>query len=399
MKHTLKCRERFAQIQPTRLDYGQTRIQPRRLDIIPYIIVLAYLIAAGSTAFAQEVTSSQKFVSLSWEASGKKDLERLNSLVDQCVEVYSLEAKTLQVQLIDFPLRDQVESYQVLNDVGTCLFIKAEATMNSGQTQEAIAQFEYIIEEYPWAQAWDPRGWFWSVAEKSQASIDVLTGKTEREFKQMAQPIALIKPQIFVKGTAKIIDYTQYGTFENVGNEKYFYRMHDPDGLSAAIGEGIYPNTGTIYNNPRYKIVKEEGRLLGSHWDFVRTHDLEAAFFKWITAREPWGIRLFYLGMVFEKADMYYEALRTYHALVVHFPKTVAWTYWQTPWYPAQAAVAKIRHIIRSHPELNLDYKWMEIQVQNGYDNDTDNDRFIVYPGKIFKNVLKLPAPSTLAAS
>ena len=38
-----------------------------------------------------------------------------------------------------------------------------------------------------------------------------------------------------------------------------------------------------------------------------------------------------------------------------HFPKSVGWTYWQTPWYPAQAAIAKIRYLIRVHPELNLE--------------------------------------------
>lgn len=329
--------------------------------------------------------SSEDLVRLSWEASSKRELERLDGLVSQCVAVYGEAARELQENLTAFPAMGQKEKFAQLNDVGTCLFIKAEATMGSGKSKEAMEQFEYIISEYSWAQAWDPRGWFWSVAEKSQASIDVLTGKAEDDFVQRTEKIDLIKPMIVAAGTSKIVDYTKYGTFQNVGQEKYFYRMHDPDGLSEAIGEGIYPNTGAIYDNPRYKALKEEGRLEGSHWDFVRTHDLEAAYFKWGTAREPWGVRLFYLGMVFEKAEMYFEALRAYHAIVVHFPKTVAWTYWQTPWYPGQAAIAKIRHIIRSHPELGLDYKWMKIEVRNGYDNDTENDVFIVYPGKIVK--------------
>lgn len=329
------------------------------------------------------VIASEELVRLSWEASNKRELIRLDELVDQCVTIYGNKAKELQEHLISFPTVSQKEEFAPLNDVGTCLFIKAEAVMNSGRSKEAVEQFEYIIAEYPWAQAWDPRGWFWSVAEKSQASIDVLTGKAEDDFVQRTERIELIKPQLVSKGTSKIIDYTKYGEFQNVGREKYFYRMHDPDGLSAAIGEGIYPNTGAVYDNPRYKIVKKEGRLEGSHWDFVRTHDLEAAYFKWATAREPWGVRLFYLGIVFEKAGMYFEALRAYHAIVVHFPKTIAWTYWQTPWYPGQAAIAKIRHIIRSHPDLDLDHKWMKIEVQNGFDNDIENDVFIVYPGKI----------------
>ena len=91
--------------------------------------------------------------------------------------------------------------------------------------------------------------------------------------------------------------------------------------MTAAVGEGIYPNSGAIFQNPRYKEVRKEGRLKGKHWDFVNSDDLEAAYFKWVTAPESWGVRLFYLGTIFEKAGMYEEALRAYHALVVHFPK------------------------------------------------------------------------------
>ena len=328
---------------------------------------------------------SEELVRLSWEASSHRDLTRLDGLVRRCVRAYGARAREQQASLAGFPERGQEQKYKELNDVGTSLFIKAEAVMNSGESKAAMKEFENIIKRYPWAQAWDPRGWFWSIAEKSQASIDVLTGKAEEDFVQQTQPVDLILPKLYQKGAVNVVDYTKYGTFENVGKEKYFYRMRDPDGLSEAVGEGVYPNIGAVYDNPRYKIVKEEGRLDGDHWDFVRTPDLEAAYFKWVTASEPWGVRLFYLGMVFEKAGMYHEAIRAYHAIVVHFPKTVAWTYWQTPWYPGQAAIAKIRHIIRTHPELNLEDKWMKIEVKNGYDNDIENDVFVVYPGKIVK--------------
>ncbi len=228
-----------------------------------------------------ETLPSEELVRLSWEASSRRDLERLDELVNQCVAAYGAQAKEEQAGLAGFPERGREAEYRALNDVGTCLFIKAEAVMNSGRTKEAIKQFKEIIAEYPCAQAWDPRGWFWSVTEKSQASIDVLTGKAEEEFLQTTEPVALILPPIDQPGTAKIVDYTKYGEFENVGTEKYFYRMRDPDGLAQAAGEGIYPNIGAVYDNPRYKIVKEEGRLDGSHWDFVRTPDLEAAYFKW----------------------------------------------------------------------------------------------------------------------
>lgn len=331
---------------------------------------------------ASPEVSSKELVRLSWEASGKRDLDRLEQLVEQCLTLYKTQAQELEKKLTNFPPRGEEENYQALNDVATCLFIRAEALMNSGKSEEAIVKFQEIIDDYPWAQAWDPRGWYWSVAEKSQASIDVLTGK-ETEEEQAPVKVRRTKPYIHTPGTADIVDYQKYGEFEGVGTKDYKYVIKDMHGLAQAVGEGIYPNTSAIFRNPRYKEVRKEGRLKGNHWDFVNSEDLEAAYFKWVTAPEPWGVRLFYLGIIFEKAGMYHEALKAYHALVVHFPKTVAWTYWQTPWYPGQAAIAKIRYILRMHPELGLKDRYMKIVVHNGFDNVVDNDVVVTYPGKI----------------
>lgn len=331
-------------------------------------------------------TSSEEIVKQAWEASSKNDLARIKELLKECTNLYGKEAKEQQAKLSSFPVRGEEKNYQSLNDVALCHFIYAEALMNLLQIQEAVAEFKHIVEEFKWAQSWDPsRGTFWSVAEKAQASINVLTGKTEEELEEKTQKIELIKPTLFTKGKEKVVDYTRYGEFLKVGSEEYHYSVKKMQALTEAVGEGIYPNTSDVYKNPRYKIVKQEGRLEGSHWDFVNSADLEAAYFKWVTAPEPWGTRLFYIGFIFEKSGMYLEALKAYHAIIVHFPKSIAWTYWQTPWYPAQAAIAKIRHIIRTHPELGLQEKWMDIQVSNGFDNDVNNDAFIVYPGKILK--------------
>jgi len=328
------------------------------------------------------MVDSAELVRMAWEASAKGDLQGVHALAQQTLDLYGDEAKLLQKALSGFPARGDEELYKPLNDVGTVLFIEAEALMNNGRTQEALQKFQHIIENYSWAQAWDPRGWYWSVAEKSQASINVMTGQYQEE-EHVPKESLRTKPVLAKPGSEKIVDYTKYGEFTNVGTDKYRYQIKDVDGLKTAVGEGIYPNINDTLDNPRYKIVEAEGRLNGSHWDFVNTDDLEAAYFKWFTATEPWGVRLFFLGIIFEKAGMYHEALKFYHALVVHFPKTLAWTYWQTPWYPGQAAIAKIRHILRTHPEINFTDKWMKIEVQNGFDNDVKNDVFITYPGRI----------------
>ncbi len=331
-----------------------------------------------------EAVSSRELVRMSWEASGNNKVDEVFRLTQQCFNTYGAQAFELNAQLEDFPPRDAVVQYQVLNDVGTCMFIRAETLMNNGQAEEAIEIFQRIIDDYRWAQAWDPRGWYWSIAEKSQASIDMLEGRAEEKDKEPPKVDRgiMTMPRLAEPGV-QVVDYTKYGTFMNVGTKQYSYKVNDPVGLSAAVGEGVYPNTGAVRKDPNYEKAKEEGRLEGSHWDFVHTDDLEAALYKWALAPEPWGVKLFYIGLIFEKARMYYEAIKAYHAIVVHFPRSTGRTYWNTPWYPGQAAIAKIRHLIRIHPELGLTFEWAKIRVINGADNDVSNDQVITYPGRV----------------
>lgn len=318
-----------------------------------------------------------------WAASSKADPEILKVVFDQCVKFYGEQATQEHGRLSGFPNRSVIDEYKVMNDVATCYFIKAEALMHQGKNEEAVALFEETIKKFKWAQAWDPsRGGYWSIAEKSQASIDVMSGKSHQdEEAKESRPVIRTVPDLKAPGKDRIVDYTKYGKFLNVGTKDYHYQINDAKALAEAVGEGIYPNLTDVYKNLDYKKARDEGRLEGNHWDFVRSEDTEAAFFKWVTAPEPWGVRLFYIGMIFERALMFEHAVKAYHALIVHYPNATAWTYWQTPWYPAQAAVSKIKHIVREHPELKLKFKWGKIKVENAFDNTVENDIVITFPG------------------
>ena len=309
--------------------------------------------------------SSADIVRLAWEASNRSDSKALSDLVDEMLKVYGQQASALAAQLNNFPPRSKVNDYKVMSDLATSLFIKAETAMHQGKNDEAIKEFKAIITQYPWAQSFDPsRGGYWSIAEKSQDSIDVMQGKNPlaaAPLKQAPKTLPLLK----FPGREAVVDWSKYGKFLNVGTENYHYQITDQQGLVEALGECIYPNIADIYKDPAYKKVLKAGRLKGSHWDFVATPDLQAALFKWTTAPESWGVRLFYIAETFEKAGMLLEAIKAYDSLIVNFPATIAWTYWQTPWYPAQAAVYKIEYLIRLHPELHLEFKGANIHILN----------------------------------
>ncbi len=362
---------------------------------IPVIsLCLAFLLFSGSSARAGDGTpaaknsaeSSSTLITKSWQAHGSGDVEATFKYTGRCIELYSAEALKQQESLKGMPSnKDEIQAVAVLNDVATAYFIQAESYMRQGKNDEAKKLFKTIIEKYPFAQAWDQRGWFWKIAQASEQSVKKIeTGSIEIEEKKKVSQLPTVI-ELHDPGKEDVVDYEKYGEFTKTGTAEYKYIVKDQEGLSAAVGEGIYPNTTSIRWDPAYKKAQKEKRLEGSHWDYVHSPDLEAAFLKWATAPEPQGVKLFYLGLILEKSGLYKHALKCYYAIVVHFPGTYGWTYWHTPWYVGQAAIAKIKHILRNNPSLGYKLVGADIKILNGFDNDVSNDMAVTTPGKFVK--------------
>lgn len=358
----------------------------RLFSICVFLCTCALVHLCASALGEEQELTPKDFVLRSWEAWGARDYEKTFYYTGRCIELYSEKAKEEQVSLKAFPSTEVMEEYGALNAVGTSFFIQGEAYLSQGNIEEAKRSFAAVIEDYGYAQNWDPRGWFWSVKEKSQASLDKIEKQAEEpepeeEAPKIKRPKTIVK--LYDPGKEDIIDYTKYGHFEGVGTPKYKFVVEDPEGLAQAAGEGVYPNTSGVTWDPRYKIVKNQGRLEGNHWEFVNTDDLEANFYKWAQASEPMGVRLFYTAEALERSGLVNHAIKCYYAIVVHFPKTVGWTYYHTPWYIAQAAMDRIHYLTRNNPDLKMELKDASIFVENGFDNSILNDKYFVNPGRL----------------
>ncbi|MDD5432721.1 MAG: glycoside hydrolase family 2 TIM barrel-domain containing protein [Candidatus Omnitrophica bacterium] len=364
--------------------------KPQGKDKKLFLLLLVLLCSCALVpyAFAQEKPSSTELINKAWEAHGNGDIEATFKYTQECIDLYKAEADKMQAGLKEFPRgRKDIEAVGPLNDVATAYFIQAESFRKQGKNEDAIKTFKLIIGKYPYAQAWDQRGWFWIVAKTSKESLAQFEG-------EKVKPQELPKPKVsqlatkvilYDSGKEEIVDYEKYGEFQNVGTKDYKYVIKDQEGLSSAVGEGIYPNTTSIRWDPEYKKALKEKRLEGSHWDFLQSPDLEAAFLKWATASEPQGVKLFYTGLVLEKAGLIEEAIKCYYAIVVNFPGTYGWTYWHTPWYIGQAAIAKIDFLLRKNPGIGYRLIDANIRIINGYDMDVANDIVVTNPGKFVK--------------
>lgn len=368
-----------------------------------YIFVVAVTLSSG-VCFAQDAAvvsdasttqasapepqmqepSLAELLSLARQAKDKGDYNGVYDYVAQAMTRFGAQARVEQKSLSDFPPADQMSGYATLNGVAEAQFVRAETLKIEGKKEEAVKAFEIIIEEYKFAQAWDPRGWYYKLAEVAEEASDRLQGRDPNVEKCGAIPP--MKFELHDPGKEEIVNYAAYGHFEGVGTKTYKYVIDDQELLSEAVGEGIYPNTTSVRWDPKFQEVRKQKRLEGNHWDFVHSPDLEAAFFKWALAPEPPGIRLYYTALILEKAGLIKHAIKAYYAVVVHFPHTVGWTYWHTPWYVGQASIYKIKYLCKKYPQVNMKLVDARIQVENGYDDDLTNDVFIVSPGKIVKN-------------
>ena len=119
--------------------------------------------------------TSQTLTTNAWLALEDGNYPHAVKYAEKCAELYEAEARQMQASLSKKAPYDKVHDYWALNDVGTSYFIKGEALSRSGKNKDALAAYRKVYEEFSYAQAWDPKGWFWSPADAAYPKIQLLS--------------------------------------------------------------------------------------------------------------------------------------------------------------------------------------------------------------------------------
>jgi tetratricopeptide (TPR) repeat protein len=121
---------------------------------------------------------SETLITKAWAAFNENDLEAALAYTNKCIELYKDKAKEMQASLSAYPMgetnekeKENIFQYWALNDVGTCLFIKGEMLRKVGKIAEAKETFNNLINDFSFAQCWDPKGWFWKPADEAKAKL------------------------------------------------------------------------------------------------------------------------------------------------------------------------------------------------------------------------------------
>ena len=125
--------------------------------------------------------SSSVLVQRMWDSLSRNNLEEVLAYNAKLDKLYSWVARNMQATLKDYPQLPpaNIHMFWALNDVGTGMFIVAEASRAAGKNNEAVAAYKKVISDYLYAQCWDPQGWFWKPAEAAQQKLIELEVQTE----------------------------------------------------------------------------------------------------------------------------------------------------------------------------------------------------------------------------
>lgn len=131
------------------------------------------MLESGSKLDFGDYTSSF-LTTQAWKALAEDNFEAVLAYTNKVFELYESKATEMQKSLSEYPWesKEKIFSYWALNDVGTSLYIKGDALKRAGKNKEAKEAYQKLVDEYFYAQCWDPKGWFWKPAEAAQQALD-----------------------------------------------------------------------------------------------------------------------------------------------------------------------------------------------------------------------------------
>lgn len=117
--------------------------------------------------------TAKEVVGKAWGALGAGEYDLAIKIADYCIERFIETAKQQQDELGGvYPGPKDVENYGELNAVGAAVFIKGEAFQKKGECDAALKEYQRAVVEFPLAQNWDTKGWYWKVRDEAQLKID-----------------------------------------------------------------------------------------------------------------------------------------------------------------------------------------------------------------------------------
>jgi tetratricopeptide (TPR) repeat protein len=130
--------------------------------------------SAATQDASEDQPLNESLTAAAWDAYKRGKYEEAISNAEKCIEEFRGSALLRQDQLekekavlptgeVSAEMKKKIFANGLLNDVGTCYYIKGISAQKLGNKAEAMKAFQEA-KRFTYARAWDPRQWFWSPA-------------------------------------------------------------------------------------------------------------------------------------------------------------------------------------------------------------------------------------------
>ncbi len=278
----------------------------KKLALLLMTLFAGIVLTQASPAFAYEFGDyrSATLIGKAWVALNAGDIEAVLAYTNKCIELYGEQARAMQKDMKEFVTGEpkMVHAKWALNDVATALYIQGEAYRKANMKDEAAEAYKSIVDNYGFAQTWDPKGWFWKPAEAAKEKVAMIESGVDLDFGDYTSTHITQKAWSALAAN----DLDQVLAYVNKNNELYAKKAQE---MQKSLTEYPWENKEKIF----------------SYW-----------------ALNDLGTDLFILGQAYQNAGKEKEAKETYQKLIDEFSFAQCWDPQGWFWKPAEAAQEKL---------------------------------------------------------
>ena len=121
------------------------------------IIFIAVLVLVSAVNGEEAYQATAKI----WGAMERKNWDAAIAQANRVIRIWGPQARRTNDQLKKYALAKDAKKYGNLNEVGVSLLLKGDALSRKGDKVAAKVAYQTLLDQYKYAQVWDPKGWFW----------------------------------------------------------------------------------------------------------------------------------------------------------------------------------------------------------------------------------------------
>ena len=149
------------------------------------LLTLTLCVFGAEKGDKEKNIAASELTEAAWRANLKRKPEEILKQTEKCIKLFEKEALKMQ-KTLKAPIstggnqglnREAVQAQWALNEVGTCYFLQGKAYEQLKKPELALESYRKLANELPYAQCWDPGGWFWKPAKAAQKRITALENK------------------------------------------------------------------------------------------------------------------------------------------------------------------------------------------------------------------------------